>query len=53
MDITKKDILDKLTALYYECDKASVSDDDGWSAMARAISIAEDHAITEIKFEEK
>ncbi len=51
--MTKQEVLEKLTELYNLCNDSSTNYDDGWIAMAGAISTAEDVAIREIKLEQK
>ena len=46
--MTKQEVLEKLTELYNLCYDSSTNYDDGWIAMAGAISTAEDVAIKEI-----
>ena len=52
--MTKQEVLDKLTELYCICydssgvDMSDTDFDEGWIAMAGAISTAEDVAIKEI-----
>jgi len=50
--MTKQEVLKKLTELYDLCHDSSTNYDDGWMAIAGAISTAEDVAIQEINREE-
>ena len=43
--MTKQEVLEKLTELYDLCHDSSTNSDDGWMAMAGAISVAENVAI--------
>lgn len=49
--MTKQEVLKKLTELYDLCHDSSTNYDDGWMAIAGAISTAEDVAIQEINRE--
>ena len=51
--MTKNEVLQHLTKLYDVCENESSYHDDGWAAIAEAISVAEDVAHTEIKWDEK
>ncbi len=51
--MTKQEVLEKLTELYNLCHDSSINYDDGWMAMARIISTAEDVAIREIRWEKE
>lgn len=60
--MTKQEVLDELTKLYNLCYDSSINsnpsydsstNDDGWMAMARIISTAEDVAIREIRLEKE
>jgi len=50
--MTKQEVLEKLTELYTLCHDSSTDYDDGWMAIAGAISTAEDVAIKEIRWEQ-
>ena len=51
--MAKQEVLEKLIELYNLCHDSSTNHDDGWMAMAGAISVAEDVAIKEINWESK
>jgi len=51
--MTKQQVLKKLTELYNICHDSSTNYDDGWMAIAGAISTVEDVAIKEIDWEQK
>tara|TARA_B100002019_G_scaffold163881_1_gene141405 strand:+ start:2199 stop:2528 length:330 start_codon:yes stop_codon:yes gene_type:complete len=50
--MTKQEVLEKLTELYNFCHDSSTNYDDGWMAIAGAISTAEDVVIKEINWEQ-
>ena len=49
--LTKAQVLEELTKLYYICINSSSEPDDSWSRIAGVISTAEDVVIKEIKDE--
>jgi hypothetical protein len=51
--MTKQEVLEKLTELYTICHNSSSNKDDGWMAIAGAISTAEDVAGREIRWEKE
>ena len=53
MKLTKQQVLERLIELYLICHDSSTDYNDGWMAMAGAISTAEDVAIKEIEYERK
>jgi len=50
-ELTKADVLEELTKLYYICMNSSYESVDSWHRIAGAISTAEDVVIQEMKDE--
>jgi len=49
--LTKAEVLEELTKLYYICINSSSEPDDSWFCIAGAISTAEDVVMREIKYD--